>query len=306
MTPQPSWPPVKKSKAPKTPKPSWINAKPRKAPRTKPPVPDWLPVKGKKPKPKPKVKVAPRLPPPKPSAAAREIYPGEKIPYGRIGHVTGAGWLTGGRYVTVQAWSLQLKFSATLGPEGMKITGGLGEWQEVMIPRDDPYSEWTGRHLYTATLDILFDGWDFKRRSVEPDLKTLDTLAKRIPGTLSPPSLRIWGAIPKWGLPWVITSIDYGDVIRDLHTGNRLRQAATVSLLEYRPEETVIRTHHVAHKAKPPQKVKVKRGDTLKSIAARYLGNSSKWQQIEKANKGLRGWKIPSHFIGKTIKVPPR
>lgn len=303
--PKPSWPKESHRKAPKTPKPSWLHAKPRKAPHTKPPTPSWLPVKGKKVKQVPKKKI-PKLPPPKPSAAAREIYPNEKIPYGRIAHVHGAGWLTGGKYVTVQAWAVQLRFTCMLGPDGMKITGGLGDWEEVMIPRDDPYSQWTGRHLYTATLDLMFDGWALKRHSIEPDLKALDALATRMSGTLHPPHLRIWGPIPKSGLSWVITGIDYGDVIRDPKSGNRIRQAATVSLLEYRDEDTVVRSQHVVHKAKTSTKYKVKRGDTLKSIAAHHLGNSNKWQHIEKANKGLRGWRIPHKFVGKTIKVPPQ
>jgi nucleoid-associated protein YgaU len=79
-----------------------------------------------------------------------------------------------------------------------------------------------------------------------------------------------------------------------------------LKLLEYRAEQQVAQMPRARATPKPPTKYKVKKGDTLKSIAARLLGASNKWQVIEKANKGLRGWKIPAKFVGKTIKVPPR
>jgi nucleoid-associated protein YgaU len=79
-----------------------------------------------------------------------------------------------------------------------------------------------------------------------------------------------------------------------------------VHLLEYRSEEHAATTRRAAAKPKPVQKYKVKHGDTLKSIAAKFLGNSNKWEVIAKANKGLRGWQIPRSFIGKTIKVPSK
>jgi LysM repeat protein len=240
-------------------------------------------------------------------AAAKEIYPKEKVPYPLIGGTwVHSGWLTGGKYVTIQAWSVQLKVTGILGPEGMKITSGYGEWEEVRIPRGDPYSQWKGRPLFTATLDIILDGWGANPRSIETGCKNLDTLGQRIPGMVSPTNVRIWGPVPKAGLSWVITSIDYNDVIRDPRSGVRFRQQCLVHLLEYRAEETVAAMPRAKATPKPPQKYKVKKGDTLKSIAAKLLGNSNKWQLIEKKNKGLRGFQIPKSFIGKTILVPPK
>jgi LysM repeat protein len=216
-----------------------------------------------------------------------------------------SGALVGGKYVVIQAWSVNLAVIGVLGPDGMKLTGGLGDWEEVRIPRGEPFSQWKGRALFTATLDIIFDGWGVTPRSVEPECKNLESLARRIPGMVSPSNLRIWGAVPKAGLSWVITSIDYGDVIRAPRSGARLRQQCTLHLLEYRAEATVA-SMRAAATPKPPQKYKVKKGDTLKSIAAKALGSSSKWHTIEKKNKGLRGWRIPKSFIGKTILIPPK
>jgi len=241
------------------------------------------------------------------NAAAAAQYPKEKLPYAKLppSKQKGAGWLTGGHTVRIQAWAFNLEVKALLGPDGGKLTAGLGAWEEVAIPRGDPFTQWQGRTLFGMDLDLLFDGWS-AQRSVEPDLAKLERLATRVPGTLAPTQVRIWGAIPKPGLAWVIASLDYGDVIRDPRTGSRFRQEVTLKLMEYREETQVAQLPRAKATKKPPQKYKVKHGDTLKSIAAKYLGSSGKWQQIAKANKGLRGFTIPKSFIGKTIKIPPK
>lgn len=207
----------------------------------------------------------------------------------------------------VQAWGLLLQFRALLGADGAKLTQAYGSWEEVPIPRGDPFIMWKGRQLYGMTLNVIFDGWGLHPKSVEPDLKTLETLATRIPGTLQPTNVRLFGAVPKAGLSWVITQVDYDSgEIRDSRSGQRLRQEVHIHLMEYRAETAVAQLPRAAATPKPPQKYKVKKGDDLKKIAAKLLGKSSKWQLIEKANKGLRGFKIPAKFIGKTLIVPPR
>ena len=241
--------------------------------------------------------------------AAKEIYPNQKVPYAALpkSAMSHAGGLIGSKYVIVQAWGLSLQFGGLLGPDGGKITQAFGQWEEVPVPRGDPFTMWKGRSLFAMTLDVIFDGWGVTPRSVEPEIKILETLASRIPGTLAPPNVRIWGAIPKAALSWVITQVDYDDgTIRDARTGARVRQEVHIHLLEYRDEKTVAQLKRAAATPKPPQKYKVKKGDDLKKIAAKLLGASGKWQRIEKANKGLRGWRIPKSFIGKTIKVPPK
>ena len=241
------------------------------------------------------------------NAAAAALYPKESLPYAKLPPkaLKSAGWLTGGPTVRIQAWAFALEVSALLGPDGGKLTAGLGTWQEVSIPRGDPYTQWQGRALFGMDLDLIFDGWA-TGRSVESDMAKLERLATRVPGTVSPTQVRIWGAIPKPGLAWVIASVEYGDVIRDTATGQRLRQEVTLKLMEYREETQVAQLPRATATKKPPQKYKVKKGDTLKTIAAKYLGSSGKWQQIAKANTGLRGFTIPKSFVGKTIKIPPK
>jgi hypothetical protein len=50
---------------------------------------------------------------------------------------------------------------------------------------------------------------------------------------VTPPSLRIYGAVPHTDIRWVIQNLEWGDSIRDIVTGRRMRQQVTVSLVEY-------------------------------------------------------------------------
>lgn len=240
------------------------------------------------------------------SLAVREIYGKERSPFKAIPQSNrGPGQLTGGHHVTLQAWTVQLQVTALLGEAGGKLTAGYGAWEQVAVPRNQALTQWTGQTLLGMDLDLLFDGWG-AQRSVEGDLAKLVKLATRQPGMLTPPSLRIFGATPAPATRWVITGLTWGDALRSFRTGQRLRQAVTVQLLQYREETDLIALPRAKAAAKPPRKYKVKRGDDLKKIAARMLGKSSRWQQIAKANKGMRGFKLGASWVGKTIKVPPR
>jgi nucleoid-associated protein YgaU len=104
----------------------------------------------------------------------------------------------------------------------------------------------------------------------------------------------------------VIASIEWGDCIRDRASGARLRQEVTLKLLEYREEQAIAQLPRAKATAKSSQKYKVKKGDNLKKIATKLLGKSSRWPQIVKANKGMRGWKLGAKWVGKTIVVPPK
>lgn len=237
--------------------------------------------------------------------AVRELYPHEKSPYKALpASKVGPGKLHGGHTITIQAWTLALSITCLLGADGGKLTGGYGVWNQIAVPRGDPLTQWTGRSLYTMDLDLVVDAWR-KQTSIEPTLAKIDQLASRIPASLTPPAIRLYGAVPKPGLKWVITGIDWGDCLRLLKSGARARQELTLHLMEYR-NETQLSNLKVAAKPKPPRQYKVKKGDDLKKIAARMLGKSSDWPQIEKANKGLRGWKLPAKWVGKTIKVPAK
>jgi nucleoid-associated protein YgaU len=236
--------------------------------------------------------------------AAREVYGRERSRVAAIPtSKRGPGRLTGGTHVTLQAWTVQLSVTALLGADGGKLTGGYGTWAEVTVPRRQGITQWSGQSLFGMDLDLMLDGWG-KQVSIERQIATLDKLATRQPGMLTPPSLRIFGAVARPSTRWVITGFDWGDCLRSTHTGERLRQEVVVHLLEYREDTDVLSVPRGPASSKAPRKYRVKSGDNLKKIATRMLGKSSRWHDIAKLNKGLRGPNIPKSWIGKTIKVP--
>jgi hypothetical protein len=147
----------------------------------------------------------------------------------------------------------------------MRIVEGYGEWELTPRPRDLAITEWKGRRNYKATLDLLYDGWithvlrpqlpnafvgkpnlplgvSWSRAGnptasggvhIEGQLAGLEALATVQRDMTVPPSLRIYGGVPHPEVRWVIDNIDWGDCIRDELTGRRMRQQATVHLLEY-------------------------------------------------------------------------
>jgi hypothetical protein len=216
------------------------------------------------------------------------------------------GHLAGGHRVYIFALSRPAKLTALLAEPGGRVTGGFGKWEEIAVPRGQAFTQWIGRTLLAMDLELMLDGWH-DHRSVEADIQTVEEMATppgpRPPGgaPVTPPPIRFVGAVPHTERTWVIGGLDWGDSIRDLTTGHRLRQAVTLHLLEY-VEETVIGALPPPKAA--PRKVKVKRGDDLKKLAAHYLGKSSRWPEIVKLNKGLRGWKLSRKLVGKTILIP--
>ena len=224
------------------------------------------------------------------------------------------GHLAGGHFVYLFSRTRPTQLTALLAEAGGRVTGGFGKWEEVAVPRGVPITQWMGRSLLQMELALYLDGWT-TQRSVEPEIRAIEELATpigpRSPGgvPVTPPSVRIVGAVPfpsgggatvPGDISWVISSIDWGDAIRDPASGERLRQALTLHLLEYVEEQRIVALQPKAS----PRKVKVKKGDDLKKLAAHYLGKSSRWPEIVKLNKGLRGWKLAKKMVGKTILVP--
>ena len=173
------------------------------------------------------------------------------------------GALMGGFWVVMQAWPIANMWSlALLGPEGANITAGYGAWKTEEVPRDVGITEFTGRVNYEMDIDLLFDGWithpmrptlpaSFTRaphlpqgvrwppRGGAPDgvwiegpIKNLEALAITQEGDDQPHAIRIYGAVPHTELRWVIQTIAWGDSIRDKVTGRRMRQQATVHVIE--------------------------------------------------------------------------
>jgi hypothetical protein len=209
--------------------------------------------------------------------------------------------------VHIRAVTIPGQVICLLGPNGANLTGGYGNWEEVAIPRGTPFSQWTGRSLWAMDVDLMLDGWG-EKKSIEPDITTLERFALR-PGAqkhgqrpVTPPPVRLAGAIPHPEFTWVISGFDWGDALRSPATGRRQRQAVTLHLLEYQADETIAALAPAP--PPPPRKYKVAKGDNLHKLAVRFLGKSSRWTEIVKLNKGMRGPQLGSRWVGKTILIP--
>lgn len=208
---------------------------------------------------------------------------------------------------------------ARLGEERPTVESGYGGWEEVERPRRKPLTTFKASPALRFTLPILLDNF-VDGRSIETDLTRLERMALPLASDGEPP--RVWiaakgGAIPYQGRAWVIESIAWGDALMN-NNGNRTRQAATLSLLEYVEDVHLTeksaaqrrRSKSQASKSKkgaPSKRITAGRkhakapgpgrstdpaddfgqGEDLASIAARVLGDAERWPEIAELN-GIR------------------
>jgi hypothetical protein len=208
--------------------------------------------------------------------------------------------------------------SVLLGVDRPDVSSGYGGWVEVERPKRSTVTTWRGQPARRMSISILFDAFA-AGASVEDDLRTLERMALPRPGG-QPPTVRVsapGGVIPPFyeGMTWVVDAITWGDALMNAF-GNRIRQAATVTLLEY-VADTLIkvspakrrRAKHNRATGKTTKKgAKQKRasshagrpksasraatgvvydGEDLLSVAARELGDASRWHEIADLN-GIR------------------
>ena len=205
-----------------------------------------------------------------------------------------AGRMTGGNLVSIQSSTTTVR--AYLGEEGARVSGGYGEWDVTERPRDVSMTTWRGRAPFEMELPILLDRFA-TGDSVEEECRRLERLALPVSSRRSPPTIRLFGAVPRAEQRWVVQSIDWGDQVRALGSGSRMRQYATLHLLEFQPPELV------APRAKAtPQnarRYRARKGDTLRKLAKKFLGNANHWKQIRRLNPKYRSptKKIPKNSV---------
>lgn len=225
------------------------------------------------------------------------------VPPGSAGGASPSPW-----HVTIRSEDGQHTFTGLSGPDPAELQDGRGGWEEVQRNRRPPVTQWVGASLLKTTVVVWLSRWG-EQASVEPDLKTLDSLAPLSP-TTDPPRVTVTGAP---GVPptirWVIQSVAVAERLR-LPSGATARAQVTIELLEYRPGDVVVVRQSATKRSQvrngTPAKTKpktytVRKGDTLSAISARLLGSASKWQTIAKLN-GIRN---PNNLkVGQTLKLP--
>ena len=243
--------------------------------------------------------------------------PGESIVAAERADKQGAGRKIGGVWVVLHSWTTSLWTAFLLGPEGARVTAGYGDWEVVGRPREMSLTEWKGQRNTELSIDALYDGWIERTAGlrgtrsvfyVDGEISKLEDLATRRPGMQTPPSIKTYGAIPHANKRWVIQNIEWGDCVRDIDTGNRWRQQATIHLLQYVAPDVVVEQPRGAATPQGTRNYKIVKGDDLQKIATKKLGKSSRWKDIEKLNNGMRGIKLDAKKfpIGKQIKVPAK
>jgi hypothetical protein len=142
-------------------------------------------------------------------------------------------------FITLRCSDPSTELTIRLGEERPDVTAGYGGWEEVARPRRVAVVTWTGSSVRRMSLEVLIDNWA-AGTSIESEIAALDALARPRRGG-SPPSITLdaaGGHLPYKGLRWVVDGIAWGDALMNPY-GNRTRQAATLSLVEFVSDELV-------------------------------------------------------------------
>src|SRR4051812_1893738 len=221
-----------------------------------------------------------------------------------------------------------------MADERPDITQGYGGWDEVARPRRSPLTTFRGSPAFHLTLPLLLDGWR-TNTPVERDISALEQMGRPTAADGEPPRLKIdarGSALPGQGRTWVIDTITWGEALMN-QNGDRLRQFFTLALIEYvadihlqeqapaqrrRAKAKTVKTargaakKRVTAKRSPTAKKRAGtlavvgssdwgQGEDLVSIAARELGDASRWVEIAQLN-GLRDPRAISP--GQVLRLP--
>lgn len=229
-------------------------------------------------------------------------------------------------YVTFFSADPAYSVTMLLGDGSPTVTGGYAGWTTVARERKRALTEWHGNEPLELEIPILFDNWALGT-SLEAEIKTLERLAGLDDSMDEPPIIQFdsAGVVPydahdAKSKYWVISNLVMGDADRNA-VGNRVRQAATVTVLEYIEDDTLAsqtsaerkrrakraaeKKRAAARKGAGQRQYRINNGDTLRSVAARKLGKASRWKEIKKLNPKFRDPKKPLP-AGQILKMPAR
>lgn len=177
--------------------------------------------------------------------------------------------------------------TATLGDTPPTPTAGGGGWTQVILPKRSAVMVWKGRdQLMVLTIPIVIGSIVDETGPVFPERNALAAMWRPDEATEEPPVIKVKAlgdAVPFQHLQYVITDLTWGsstagDVVGD-QNARRTMQKMVVTVTEYEADERL-----EAVKKKHQQTVhgggfeyRVKKGDTLRSIAKRF---GLVWQDI--------------------------
>lgn len=199
-----------------------------------------------------------------------------------------------GRKVKDRVLSVQLDEGSPI------LTSTETGWEVISRPQKSGLVRWTGIGPITQDVPILIDGY-VNRQPVTESVQALRTMAGigwgRYKGN-PPKPVKLVGGIHRRDLTWVISGITEGESIRS-NGGQLLRYHAVISLTEYEKPDQIRLSP-----APEPKIYIVKKGDTLKTIAAHWYGDKKWWKLIGNAQK--RPIKDPDKklTVGRELRMP--
>lgn len=217
-----------------------------------------------------------------------------------------------------------LEFTALLGDGSPTPKGGYAGWETIDRSRRVGLTEWKGVDPLSLEIPLLFDNFA-DGSSIELAIRQLEKMAG-LSSDINEPPLVIFdsgGVIPHDSsnashLDWIVSDIQWGDADRNRY-GNRIRQAVTLTVMEYIDDDHLSRTsaarrrrhrrrrnqHHNQARGRAHKKRYVVKGanETLETIAAHILHSAHRWREIRKLNPKFRDpkKKIP---IGTILRIP--
>ena len=203
--------------------------------------------------------------------------------------------------VTILSTASGIELEVLLGEGEVELSNGESNWEVIDRPNDLGVVEFTGATPYTMKVPLMFDGFS-SNEDVSQDVKTLLSLVRSVEGPRAgePDSFKILGPVPFSGeTTWVASTYTWGPSLKE---DNILyRQEIELEVVEYvRPDLTTFR-RFTPPKPQRPKRYRVKKGDTLFSIAIKFYHNRSKWKLIAKRNKIRDPRKLK---VGQVLKLP--
>lgn len=171
-----------------------------------------------------------------------------------------------GRVVFRTQGRLRLVARGYLGEEAPVLTDGYAKWAIVARQKRRSITEYEGLDPFALQIPFLLDGYK-NDRSVQRDIRALERMALVNPGDLEPPLVKVYGAVPRTDLLWVVSGLTWGtNVLRSERHGERVRQDGIITLLQYSGDSLLIRTSGVGRR-----RYLVRAGDTYFNLSRRFM-----------------------------------
>lgn len=186
-------------------------------------------------------------------------------------------------------------------PQGANLGGWADEWSTIDRPGRKPLVVRNGAGLKTLSIDVLLAGTDHQS-PVELLLAPLRRMAE------SGDRITIIGLSPFERGPWRLETVNIAATLRQQGTNNITRAAVALSFVEAsdaRPRLGPVsggkKGGGVGFSSVSARHYTVRKGDTLRSIAAKFYSDPSEWKRIARANHIKDPGKLK---VGTRLRIP--